>query len=217
MEKSVLVLILYTLVALGLLMLIYTPRETHSHHHRRLKLRSNFSFSAPPRGRARDHAVPFDPIILDIEQRREDREWEKAHFSFPHTDPAPGEEAQPEWEDFMDAEDFINDEDRFNVSLRLVSLFPSIDVSPEDGFLTLDELTRWNLRQEASETLHRTKRDMELHDKNHDGFVSFKEYDPPSWTRDHSDGDPSSFLKSSSLTEFVCFSGNVGLGFLVCN
>jgi len=29
--------------------------------------------------------------------------------------------------------------------------------------------------------MHRTKRDMELHDKNKDGFVSFKEFEPPSW------------------------------------
>ncbi|CAA6666144.1 unnamed protein product [Spirodela intermedia] len=157
MEKPFIALILYAVVALGLLVLIYTPRETHSHHHRRLKLRSNFSFSASPRagpGTMRSHSIPSSSTLSSAGRT---------------------------------GKDFINDEDRFNVSLRLVSLFPSIDVSPEDGFLTVDELTRWNLRLEASETLHRTKRDMELHDKNHDGFVSFKEYDPPSWMRDHSD------------------------------
>ena len=101
-----------------------------------------------------------------------------AHNSF-----APGEEAQPEWEDFGNAEDFINDEDRFNVTSRIESLFPSIDVSPKDGFLTVEELIQWNIRQEAAETLHRTKRDLVLHDKNKDGLVSFEEYDPPRWMR----------------------------------
>ncbi|XP_078432008.1 calcium-binding EF hand family protein [Wolffia australiana] len=180
MERSFLLLIL-TVIALGFFLISYTPKTPHTHHHRRLKLRSNFSFSQSPNGRGRDHAAPFDPIIRDIEQRREDKEWEKAHFDFAHHDPAPGEESQPEWEDFMDAEDYINNEDRFNVTLRIISLFPSIDVNPADGFLSLDELVQWNMQQEAAETLHRSKREMVLHDKNRDEFLSFDEFSPPRW------------------------------------
>lgn len=83
----------------------------------------------------------------------------------------------------MDAEDYLNDEEKFNVTSRLVLLFPKIDVDPNDGFVTEPELTEWNLQQAQKEVFHRTQREMELHDKNHDGFVSFAEYDPPSWVQ----------------------------------
>lgn len=83
----------------------------------------------------------------------------------------------------MDAEDYLNDEDRFNVTDRLLLLFPKIDVDPADGFVSEAELTEWNLKQAASDVLHRSQRELELHDKNHDGFVSFSEYEPPSWVR----------------------------------
>lgn len=99
------------------------------------------------------------------------------------TESAPGEESQPEWEDFADAEDYINDDNRFNVTDRLMLLFPKIDVDPVDGFVTVEELTEWNLQQAQRETLHRTQRELETHDKNHDGSVSFSEYEPPSWVR----------------------------------
>lgn len=87
----------------------------------------------------------------------------------------------------MDAEDYLNDEDKFNVTNRIVLLFPKIDVNPEDGFLSESEFTEWNVVQAQRETLHRTKRDMEIHDKNRDGFVSYDEYDAPSWTRNSGD------------------------------
>lgn len=83
----------------------------------------------------------------------------------------------------MDAEDYLNDEDKFNVTNRLLVLFPNIDIDPVDGFVTEKELTDWNLKQAEKEVLHRSARDMELHDKNHDGFVSFAEYEPPTWVR----------------------------------
>lgn len=180
-KSSVPVALIYVSLAVLLLVLLsLAPSRPHSPH-RRLKLRSSFSFSAPPA--AHDHRIPFDPIIADIERRREDREWERTHF-FSHSgggDSAPAMEAQPEWEDFIDAEDYINDEDRFNVTHRIIDLFPKIDVGPADGFISSDELTQWNLRQAEREVMHRTERDIELHDKNHDGFISFHEYEPPSW------------------------------------
>ena len=99
------------------------------------------------------------------------------------TESAPGEESQPEWEDFANAEDYINDDNRFNVTDRLTLLFPKIDINPHDDFVTVDELTEWNLQQAERETLHRTRRELETHDKNHDGLISFSEYEPPSWIR----------------------------------
>ena len=62
-------------------------------------------------------------------------------------------------------------------------LFPKIDVAPDDGYVSEHELTEWNWKQSEKEVMHRTKREMDVHDKNHDGFVSFAEYEPPSWVR----------------------------------
>ncbi|PKA57262.1 Calmodulin-like protein 8 [Apostasia shenzhenica] len=179
MGRAAVVLIYATLALLLLLVLRtnHSPGHPGHQHHRRLKLR-NFSFTSPPASAERH--IPFDPLIADIEQRREDREWERSHFNIPS---APGEEAQPEWEDFIDAEDYINNEDRFNITSRIVLLFPRVDVAPADGFVSLEELTEWNLRQAVKEVMHRTEREMELHDKNRDGHVSFAEYEPPSWSR----------------------------------
>ncbi|XP_042469572.1 calumenin-like [Zingiber officinale] len=170
------VLIYLGVVLFVVLLLSFAPSRPNRLH-RRLKLRSAAHLSTPS-GLDR-RSIPFDPIIADIERVREDREWEKSHY-FPEGH-APAMESQPEWEDFMNAEDYINDEERFNVTHRIVELFPKIDVGRADGFVTADELTEWNLRQVEQEVLHRTQRDMELHDKNHDGLISFTEYEPPSW------------------------------------
>ncbi|XP_047333300.1 calumenin-like [Impatiens glandulifera] len=187
--------IAYIALAIFILFLIsYTPSRPSSSRHRRLKLRSNFSFSPAAAGENhhqhthRDRQrVPFDPLVADIEMKREDREWEKMHFEHSHpefaTHEAPGAESQPEFEDFMNAEDYINDEDRFNVTGRLILLFPKLDVDPPDGFATQHELTEWMLKSSEKEVLHRTQRELELHDKNHDGLVSFAEYEPPTWVR----------------------------------
>lgn len=122
----------------------------------------------------------------------------------------------------MDAEDYLNDEEKFNVTDRLLLLFPKIDVHPHDGFVSEAELTLWNLQQSQREVLHRTQREMEVHDKNKDGFVSFAEYEPPSWakysdnmtfgyqmgwwTEDHfnaSDGDGDGLLNITEFNDFL--------------
>ncbi|XVE92967.1 hypothetical protein REPUB_Repub01dG0149300 [Reevesia pubescens] len=178
------VIVSVTVALLILFLISYSPKKHSTHNrHRRLNLRSSFSFSNP----TRHEPVAFDPLVADIQRRREDRQWEKQYLEHSHPefthDPAPAEESQPEWEDFMNAEDYLNDEDKFNVTNRLVLLFPKIDVGPADGFVTENELTEWNLQQAAREVLHRTQREMEIHDKNHDGLISYKEYEPPSWVK----------------------------------
>lgn len=134
-------MIIYITVAILVLFLIsYSPKKKsgHGHHHgghnqhHRLKLRSSFNFKPD-----RHDPVPFDPIVAEIERRREDKEWERQYIEHSHPelisrsqqatggdgkghDPAPGHESQPEWEEFMDAEDYLNDEDKFNVTDRFV-------------------------------------------------------------------------------------------------
>ncbi|MBA0843162.1 hypothetical protein Goarm_000375 [Gossypium armourianum] len=72
---------------------------------------------------------------------------------------------------------------RFNVMNRLVLLFPKIDVDPADGFVTENELIEWNLQQAMKEEWFRSLREMEIHDKNNDGLVSYAEYEAPSWVK----------------------------------
>ncbi|RAL39981.1 hypothetical protein DM860_008121 [Cuscuta australis] len=184
------VIIYITIAVLLLLLVSHSPKKGNkAHRHRRLKLRSNFTFSPPTADGGGHHRIPFDPLVADIERKREDKEWEKMYIEShhpelkTHVEHAPGEEGQPEWEDFMDAEDYLNDEEKFNVTNRLVLLFPKIDVDPRDGFVSEHELTEWNTEQSRKEVLHRTEREMEVHDKNRDGYVSFSEYEPPSWVQ----------------------------------
>ncbi|CAJ2663481.1 unnamed protein product [Trifolium pratense] len=77
---------------------------------------------------------------------------------------------------------------KFNVTNTIVRLFPEIDVDPTDWFVSLHELTQWNLQQAQREFMQQTKMEMIIHDKNHDGFVSFSEYSHPSWLQTR-DGD----------------------------
>ncbi|KAM7264344.1 hypothetical protein ACFE04_002027 [Oxalis oulophora] len=174
-RQSCSVIMLYMIIGVLILLLIsYSPpnssKSSIKHHHRRLKLRS------VDITRKQHDPVAFDPIVADLERRHVDKKY------FDDV-AAPGHEAQPDWEDLMDAEDYLNDEQKFNVTDRLLLLFPKIDVDPADGYVSGHELTEWNMQQAEKEVLHRTLREFEGHDKNKDGFVSFSEYEPPSWVR----------------------------------
>ncbi|XP_068648549.1 uncharacterized protein [Aristolochia californica] len=194
MGKGPATTIAYVILAIFFLLLIsFSPRKPRVHPHRRLRLRSSFSFDKHER-------IPFDPLVAEIERRREDKEWEKQYFADHHnefvSEAAPTAESQSEWEDFMDAEDYLNDEDRFNVTQRIIMLFPKVDLDPTDGFVSLDELTEWNLMNAEKEVVHRTERDMDAHDKNHDMLISFQEYEAPSWSRrSHGDSDDMGWWK----------------------
>lgn len=196
--------VIYISVALLIFWLVSHSPNRSSHHHpaRRLKLRSAFTFTGN-----NDHRVAFDPLVADMERRREDKEWEKLQFQNrqPQFDSAPAAESQPEWEDFMNAEDYLNDEERFNITGRLVLLFPKIDVDPADGFVSESELTQWNLRQSEKEVLHRTQRELELHDKNKDGLVSFSEYEAPSWVQSSGNTEILGFEDCFFCCDYDCF------------
>ncbi|KAL5208849.1 hypothetical protein ABZP36_033284 [Zizania latifolia] len=149
------------------------------HPHRRLRLRG----ARAGNGGASPRQIPFDPVIADLERRWDDREWERLAAAGLH---APGMESAPVPKDFDDSdpdpdEDYINDAARFNVTRRVEALFPKIDVDPADGAVTGAELTAWNLASARREVLHRTSRELELHDRDHDGRIAFSEYERPSW------------------------------------
>ncbi|XP_022999248.1 reticulocalbin-2-like isoform X2 [Cucurbita maxima] len=166
------IFIYISIFSLLLILFFHTPSRRITPRHRRLRLRSNFTFNQPLHRQQQDHYAPFDPLIANIQLRREDEEWQNHSLGPSQSDAA---DSHPEWEEF------INDEDRFNVTERLSSLFPNIDVNPTDGFISVEELTRWNWQQAMNAALHRTEREFETHDEDRDGFVSFAEYEPPSW------------------------------------
>ncbi|OEL32320.1 hypothetical protein BAE44_0006663 [Dichanthelium oligosanthes] len=152
------------------------------HPHRRLRLRAR----AHAQQQQQHHQIPFDPVFAGLERRLEDREWERLAAAGLH---APGMEAAPVPGDLSDGEaadagadeDYLNDAARFNVTRRVEELFPRIDVAPADGAVTGDELAAWNLANARREVLHRTARELELHDRDHDGRLAFGEYERPSW------------------------------------
>ncbi|KAJ6678098.1 hypothetical protein OIU85_008665 [Salix viminalis] len=186
------IIIYITIALLFLLLVTHTPDTPPNPRNRRIKIRNKFAFD--PRHHHHE-PVSFDPLVADIERKREDKEWERRRLEtsrpeLVHDSAAPGHESQPERVDFMDAEDYLNDKEKFNVTNRLLVLFPKIDVEPVDGYLSEHELIEWSLKQSEKEAMHRTKREMDVHDKNHDGFISFAEYKPPSWVHD---SDESSF------------------------
>ncbi|EMS64995.1 hypothetical protein TRIUR3_25358 [Triticum urartu] len=149
--------------------------SAHPHPHRRLRLRG----AHLRHGGATPHQIPFDPVIADLERRLDDREWERLAAAGLH---APGMESAPVPEDLADYEDeYINDAVRFNMTLRVAALFPKIDVDPADDAVTGAELAAWNLASARREVLHRTARELDLHDRDHDGRVAFSEYERPSW------------------------------------
>lgn len=68
------------------------------------------------------------------------------------------------------------DEDEFNVTNRIARLFPEIDVDPTDQFVSVQELTQWNVHHVQRQILHHSQKEMVVYDKNRDGFVSFSEF-----------------------------------------
>lgn len=188
----------YVLVSLCFIALVLYSNQPHRlkskvhrglHPGRRLKVRTLHIAKD-----AKHENVAFDPIVAGLERKREDRAWEKEHFEHQykqwatdsaggHThNTAPHPESQPEPEDwdYKDPEEYLNDEDQFNVSSRILTLFPLIDNHPSDGRISVAELQDWHLQAALTEANHRTAREMENYDKNHDGMVSFSEYMPQS-------------------------------------
>ncbi|XP_004510449.1 uncharacterized protein [Cicer arietinum] len=70
-------------------------------------------------------------------------------------------------------------DENLNVTDTIVRIFPEIDADPTDQFVDLHELTEWNFEHVQREVLNRSQREMNIHDKNHDGYLSFSEYGPP--------------------------------------
>ncbi|KAG9441058.1 hypothetical protein H6P81_016912 [Aristolochia fimbriata] len=130
-----------------------------------------------PRRLAVLHAE-FDPLVAAIERRREGegkqsddgRSFEQGAFRASlggrRTDLFSDEE--------YDNEDF--EEGYLNVTRRLVYLFPLLDMRPQDGEISFEELGAWNEIQASRRLFYKTRMTMEDRDENGDGVVTLREY-----------------------------------------
>lgn len=89
---------------------------------------------------------------------------------------------------------YLNDDGRLNTTYRIMVLFPFLDVAPKDGFIDYNEMEFWNVHQAIDRLNFRTKRALELHDKNGDGLVSFSEYLPHVTNKDIGNSSSSSIF-----------------------
>ncbi|XP_024357287.1 uncharacterized protein [Physcomitrium patens] len=203
-NSTAFIYLLLVVAFMTLVLVSHDPANLHSRSHRRTLPGKRIKVRTVHHDKKHHDPVAFDPIVAEFERRKEDRAWEKQYFEdqykkwgeqaqnnegvFHHEGLRRGEplkvlknnevdphEVDP---DFEDPEEYLNDEDQFNITHRLAVLFPLLDVNPRDDFVSLIELQEWHLVQGRKAMQHRSDREMEANDKNHDGLISFEEYLP---------------------------------------
>lgn len=87
---------------------------------------------------------------------------------------------------------YLKDDGRLNITYRIMVLFPFLDVAPRDGLIDYNEMEFWILHQAIDRLNFRTKKALELHDKNGDGLISFSEYLPHITNKDIGNSSSSS-------------------------
>ncbi|KAL5988519.1 hypothetical protein ACLOJK_036284 [Asimina triloba] len=73
-------------------------------------------------------------------------------------------------------EEFLTDEGEFNVTERLIYLFPLLDRWPKDGVVSLEELEHWIIGLAMDRMDYRTEGEIKAHDKDGDGAITLSEY-----------------------------------------
>ncbi|XP_027109643.1 uncharacterized protein [Coffea arabica] len=73
---------------------------------------------------------------------------------------------------------YYDEDGTLNLRLRLMVLFPVLDVAPQDGMVDSKELEAWLTQQAVDRLDYRTRRELELRDKDGDASISFYEYLP---------------------------------------
>ncbi|GJP39682.1 hypothetical protein CLOM_g24028 [Closterium sp. NIES-68] len=166
--------------------------------------------------------ITFDPLVAEMEARRDDRKWEEAQFRrqgeevrVAHSgkprgegdagggrkgfeDAARIEAADEELRRLEDSPDSEAVEHKVNVTNRLRVLFPLIDSDDKDGFVSLSELAMWQVQQGQRSSVRRTRREMQVADSDGDGRVSLKEY-----LHDDTPGEEVHVEGDDEMAEFV--------------
>ncbi|OIT02024.1 PREDICTED: calumenin-A [Nicotiana attenuata] len=133
-----------------------------------LKLNENAYYT--PRGLSRRLGLKtrdpiFDPLVAELEQRRQPKGNNKADQSSRRSHK-------------KEDDQYFDYDGKLKTSLRLMVLFPILDVAPKDGFIEYKELEAWNMQQAIDRLHYRTRRELEFRDNNGDGAISFSEYLP---------------------------------------
>lgn len=108
----------------------------------------------------------FDPLVTRIERLSHEKEADTKAV-----------ETGKDKEDDM-FEEYFAQERRLNTTMRIKFLFPLLDASPRDGFVSLKELQTWMMQQTEDNMGYRTAKELELQDKDKDGVLTFEEYLP---------------------------------------
>ncbi|KAG0555711.1 hypothetical protein M758_12G192300 [Ceratodon purpureus] len=195
-NSTAFIYLLLVVAIMTLVLVSHDPSHQHSRSHRRTLPGKRIKVRAVHHDKNHHDPIAFDPIVADFERRKEDRAWEKQYFedqykkwgeqvqsaegiNFHSGEPLKVLKADPvEDPDYEDPEEYLNDEDQFNITNRLTLLFPLLDINPRDDFVSLLELQEWHLVQGRKAMQHRSDREMETHDKNQDGLISLQEYLP---------------------------------------
>ncbi|KAL2499392.1 Calcium-binding EF hand family protein [Abeliophyllum distichum] len=100
----------------------------------------------------------FDPLVAEMERMGEEKEGKRKGLE--------------------KDKNYFYDDGRLNISLRLMILFPLLDREPRDGFVDAKELEAWIVHQAFDRMHYRTKKELESHDEDGDGYISFSEHFP---------------------------------------
>ncbi|KAL6132205.1 hypothetical protein ACLB2K_070576 [Fragaria x ananassa] len=199
MAKGVYLLFAAAIVAL-IVLSPFKPR--HHGHHRRL------GFTG--------HVPIFDPLVSKMERYVEEKGLED------HNHTIDTEHDLVIANDVEEAQQYLNEAGNLNLTMRLVNLFPLLDVAPEDGFVSYDELKHWIVAQAMERMIYRTRRVMAENDRDGDRAISFREYLPQfsiedidrndmehgeaGWWKqqfDNADADRNGLLTFSELKDFL--------------
>ncbi|GLU21282.1 hypothetical protein SLE2022_374280 [Rubroshorea leprosula] len=116
----------------------------------------------------------FDPLVIRIERSVEERKSGSDH----RINNAINQEDISYIPEVEDSLEYFSDEGILNITLRLITMFPLLDVSPVNGLVSYDELETWNIQQALDRLYYRTQKEITSRDKNGDGAISFSEYLP---------------------------------------
>ncbi|XP_050386929.1 uncharacterized protein LOC126803210 [Argentina anserina] len=161
MAKAIYLLFAAALIAL----IVLSPSSPRHHgHHRRL------GFSG--------HVPIFDPLVSKMERYVEENALQDQNHTIDT------EHDLVIANDVEEAQQYLSETGNLNITMRLVGIFPSLDVEPKDGFVSYDELKHWIVAQAVERMIYRTRKVMAENDRDGDRAISFREYLPQFSTED---------------------------------
>ncbi|KAG6746601.1 hypothetical protein POTOM_048961 [Populus tomentosa] len=113
----------------------------------------------------------FDPLVVKMQRLAEEKGYAGAGDAINLGKNGFAKEVE-------DADEYLSDDGRLNITLRLLVLFPLLDKKPRDGLISFEELEAWNVEQARERLAYRTQREIQSRDKDGDGAIDFKEYLP---------------------------------------